>query len=538
MASSQRSKQPKKAFTPKQKQTLSTSSSNPSVPISLHRDLQLAAWMTPSHDTHFFLAHAFYQTGHFALAQEHYLKALTHKSDSPEARFNLALSYEADEKFEEAYLAYESVIHLNVNFAEAAFGNLIALHNTRYPFDLPRQLEILNLYRHTYEPQHTADQTINSALQNHQPLRVGFVSADLREHPVGYLLESTLEQIRVNPNLNSQLTLVAYHNQAVQDEATFRLSEHFDAWYRTDGWADERFLDQVKRDYIDILIDLSGHKRGHRLPAFAKRAAPVQVSWLGYWGSTGLTAIDYVIADPFCVPKHEELWFSERIWRLPHLRYCFSIPEAAPEVVPPPCLESPQIVFGCYQKLVKINQGVLQCWSQILTACPDVQLRIQSKELDEEGAKEKLLARMKAVGINPQQIVLKGKTSRAEYLASYAEVDILLDTFHYSGGTTTAEALWMGVPTLTLSVPGMLGRQGESLMVNAGLAEWVTYSEAEYVQKAIEWASATSEQRENLAARRKAMREQVRQSPVFNAQQFAHEFVDGLCAMWREKISQ
>lgn len=538
MASSQRSKKPKKAFSPKVKQLSSTSSSDQAVPISLHRDLQLAAWMKPSHDTNFFLAVAFYKSGHYAQAQEHYLKALVHKPDSPEAQFNLALAYEADEKFEEAYQAYEAVINLSVNHAEAAFGNLIALHNTRYPFDMSRQLEILKLYRHTYEPQDTDEKQINSALEIHKPLRVGLVSADLREHPVGYFLESTLEKIRSNAILSPQLTLIAYHNQAMQDDTTFRLHEYFDAWYRTDGWTDERFLEQVKRDKIDILIDLSGHTRGHRLPVFAKKAAPLQVSWLGYWGSTGLTTIDYVIADPFCVPAKEELWFSEKIWRVPHLRYCFSIPEVAPDVALSPCVSHKKIVFGCFQKLIKINNSVLQCWANILSTCPDTKLHIQVKDLDEVGAKDKLLTRMQKAGINTQQIDLKGKTSREEYLSSYAEVDVMLDTFHYSGGTTTAEALWMGVPTLTLSVPSMLGRQGEALMVNAGLPDWVTYSEEDYVRKAIHWANANETTRQELAKLRQNMRELVRRSPVFNAEQFAQEFVEAIYGMWQEKYAQ
>lgn len=534
MASSHRAKKPKKVFSAKLKSS-SPHTSSDSVVLSLHRDLQLAAWLTPNHDTHFFLGLAFYQSGYFPQAQENYLQALTYKPDSPDARFNLALAYEADRNFEQAYQAYESVIQLNTQFNEAAFGNLIALHNTRYPFDMPRQLEILQLYRRTYENQVNAESPKQLISTERKPLRIGFVSADLREHPVGYFLENTLEQFRQDPSLSSQLTLIAYHNQAKQDDFTFKLHEHFDAWYRTDGWTDDRFLEQIKQDKIDILIDLSGHTRGHRLPVFAKRAAPLQVSWLGYWGSTGLTAIDYVIADPFCVPEPEALWFSEKIWRLPHLRYCFSIPETAPDVALSPCLARQQIIFGCYQKLIKINQVVLQCWAQILSACPDARLRIQSKDLDQVNEKAQLLARMQEVGINTQQIDLKGSTSRAEYLASYSEVDILLDTFHYSGGTTTAEALWMGVPTLTLAVPSMLGRQGEALMINAGLSDWVAYTEEEYIQKAIEWGHTNELKRQALATLRQGMREQVRVSPVFDGKQFAQEFVDAMYGMWSEK---
>jgi protein O-GlcNAc transferase len=528
MVSSSQSRKSKKGFSPKQKNPPSQSTASMSFPISIHRDLQLAVWLTPNHETYFHLGYAFDKSGYFAQARENYLQALNLNPESVEAQFNLALVFEAEENFECAYQAYISVIEMKSRHLEAAFGNVIALNNITYPLDMHRQLEILRLYRRQYENLAIEELTATSEFKAHQPLRVGFVSADLREHPVGYFLESTLEQIRLNPNLSSRLSLTAYHNQAAQDDFSFRLHENFDAWYRVDGWTDDHLRAQIKRDQIDILIDLSGHTRGHRLPVFAKRAAPLQVSWLGYWGSTGLTTIDYLIADPYCVPKSEESWYSEKIWRLPHLRYCFSAPESAPEVASPPCLDRHKIVFGCYQNLLK-------CWSRIFSACPDARLRIQSKDLDEAGAKDKLLIRIQDAGINPQQIDFIGKMPRHEYLASYAEVDILLDTFHYSGGTTTAEALWMGVPTLTLTMPSMLGRQGEALMVNAGLSDWIAQSEDEYVKKAIDWANADSVQRQQLATLRQRMREQVKQSPVFNAEQFTSEFVDAIFKIWEEK---
>jgi protein O-GlcNAc transferase len=183
----------------------------------------------------------------------------------------------------------------------------------------------------------------------------------------------------------------------------------------------------------------------------------------------------------------------------------------------------------------KINQGVLQCWSRILAACPDARLRIQSKELVNPAIKARFIERLNREGIEIQRVNLVDGTSREEYLASYSEVDILLDTFPFPGGTTTAEALWMGVPTLTLAIPGMLGRQGEALLVNAGLSDWVTYSEDEYVQKAIEWGNLHTSRYSELAQLRAGMREQVRQTPVFNEQQFAHDFVAALFAMWQKK---
>lgn len=504
--------------------------------IAVHSNLQHEAFFRPSYDNYMKLAYAFYTSGYLVQAAENYQHAIVFDSESSHAKLNLAITLEALGRFDEAHQSYVEVIHLNSDHKVGAFENLMAFQDVRYPLDMALRMEILTLYR-KYFVQQSFDRvnTGCSELGLHSPLRVGFVSADLRYHPVGFFLESTLAQFDIDSELSGRLELIAYHNQDIQDDVTFRLSEYFTQWYRVNGWSDERLATQIQQDRIDILIDLSGYTRGNRLPVFNKKVAPLQVSWLGYWGSTGLSAIDYVLADPISVPVDEEHWFVEKVWRLPHLRYCFSIPEDATDVIPPPCIDSQKFVFGCYQELKKINQGVLQCWRRILDACPNARLRIQSKELTNADIKKQFHASLLALGLDLSRIDLVGSMERDAYLASYAQVDILLDTFPYPGGTTTAEALWMGVPTITLALPSMLGRQGEALMVNAGLPEWVVQNEEEYVQKAIGWANAPREQRESLATLRGTMREQVRQSPVFNARQFAHEFVDALYGMWNEK---
>jgi protein O-GlcNAc transferase len=506
--------------------------------VGIHANLQLEAWARPSVQSHFQLGHAFYLSGHMAESIACYKQALLLDPQSAASQWNLALSYEALGNFEEALHSYVDVIKQNAGYADGAFGNLMALQETRYPINMPRQMENFKLFNRYLAQESPVTQTEHSAIQPHKPLRIGFVSPDFRFHPVGFFIESTLEQIRQNADLSDRLEFVAYHNHEKQDDLTFRLSEYFDQWYRTDQWSDDRLIDQIKRDRIDILVDLAGHTIGHRLPIFARKAVPLQVSWLGYWGSTGLSAIDYVLADPITVPVHEEQWFVEKIWRLPHLRYCFSMPEDAPEVSPSPCLDSQQIVLGCYQKLFKINQSVLQCWARILDAAPNARLRIQAFDLDKIDVKKQLISSLKDYGLDLRRIELLGFMNRQEYLASYAEVDILLDTFPYPGGTTTAEAMWMGVPTLTLAVPNMLGRQGEALMVNAGLSDWVAHSEDEYVQKAIKWANADSEKRQQLNLQRQSMRDQLMQSPVFNSKQFAHELVDAFYGMWQKKCSE
>jgi len=516
------------------KKTTATFKSAKSKPIAAHADLQLEAWLNPCYQNFFQLGYFFYKSGYVEQAIESYQKAMTYESTSSDAQFNLAVTFESVGRFEEAYQAYLDVIKLNAGNMEAAFGNMMALHDIRYPLDLPREMESLKFYSQSVEHDSFC-QNVYTNIKQHSPLRIGFVSGDLRYHPVGYFLESTLEKIKHNPDLCDRLEFVAYYNSQIQDELTYRISEHFDAWYRVNEWDDERLAAQIKRDHIDILVDLSGHTRGHRLPVFARKPAPLQVSWLGYWRSTGLSTIDYVLADAISVPAKEEKWFSEKIWHLPHLRYCFSIPEDAPEVSSSPCLQNQDITYGCYQMLHKINESVLKCWVRILSASPYTRLRIQSKDLNNADIKKQFIMSLKSVGLDINRIDLVGPMSRQLYLASYAEVDILLDTFPYPGGTTTAEALWMGLPTITLTTPCMIGRQGEAMMINAGLSDWIAYSEDEYVLKAVNWAHANLEQRKELAMLRQNMRKKVKQSPVFNAEQFAKEFVDAMYGMWDEK---
>ncbi len=473
---------------------------------------------------------AYHKNFDFTAAKNTYQKAVTLQPRHVGALFGIAWSLHADGFIEEAMQAYKQVLEVDPTHVEA-LNNMIFIHHYLYPINAVREQELLTIFREAMG-ERTVRARPNQKLN--VPLKIGIVSADFCHHVVCYFLENILAQLRLDETLSRKVLLVAYSNQAREDEYTQRLHSHFDIWHRVDQWNDDALIAQIKKDQVDILIDLSGHTRGNRLPVFAKKAAPIQVSWLGYWGSTGLTNMDYVLADPVSVPYGEEGQFIEKVWRLPDLRYCFTTPENI-QVSPPPCLQSPNIVFGCYQNLLKINDAVLRCWASILNASPNAILRIQSDSFEKHLLKSRLIERMTQAGIDPKQIELVLGMSKEKYLASYSEVDILLDTFPYTGGTTTTEALWMGVPTLTLAMPSMLGRQGEALMVSAGLPDWVAHSEDEYVQKAIVWGNAELNQRQALAKLRSELRNQIRQSPVFDAKLFASNFVDALYGMWQEK---
>lgn len=360
-------------------------------------------------------------------------------------------------------------------------------------------------------------------------LRVGLLSADLFDHPVGYFLEGFL-----HTQAARQLQWVAYTSQRSDTALTERIRPCFKQWHDVRALSDEALARQIHQDEIDVLVDLSGFTTGHRQGVLAYRPSPVQISWLGYFGTTGMPFIDAVLADPHCVPEDEAQWFTETLLRLPHTRFCFTPPMDAPDVAPLPALRNGYLTFGCFQDLAKINDVVLAAWARLARALPTARFRVQRGRLESGSPeRESLLERMAHAGMDTDRVECVGEWPRADYLAAHALVDVLLDTFPYPGGTTTAEALWMGVPTLTLASPGMLGRQGQQIMSAAGLPDWVSFDEDTYVQQACQWAQPAS--LTQLAALRSTMRHRVATSPLFDQETFAHHWCEAVHGFAHQK---
>lgn len=363
-----------------------------------------------------------------------------------------------------------------------------------------------------------------------QHLRVGLVSGDLKNHPVGFFLESILAHL--NP---ARVELVAYPTQLQDDDLTARIKPRFAAWNPIAGLSDEAAARKIHGDGIHILIDLAGHTTHNRLPVFAWKPAPVQVSWLGYFASTGVPGMDYLLADPVSVPESHREQFTETVWYLPDTRLCFTPPAPRARLVPtpPPAMRNGFITFGCFQNVSKISDAVLASWGQIFRALPQARLRFQSKQMDSQNVRDNLQQRLTLVGIAKQRVEIVGPLPREGYLAAHADVDIILDTFPYPGGTTTCEALWMGVPTLTLAGKTMLARQGASMLACAGLEEWIATNEEDYVAKALAFAADVN----RLAQLRSGLREKVMASSLFDAARFALHLEDALQGMWQQKMS-
>ncbi|MDP3701017.1 MAG: tetratricopeptide repeat protein [Hylemonella sp.] len=359
-----------------------------------------------------------------------------------------------------------------------------------------------------------------------RPLRVGLVSGDLGNHPVGYFLEGVLDVFSATPA--HQLEFHAYSNRSDEDETSQRLRSCCTRWLPCVGMSDEALARRIHDDGIDVLIDLAGHTANNRLPLFAWKPAPVQLSWLGYFATTGLPTVDYFLADPWTLPPDQEAFFSEKVWRLPETRLCFTPPRTSIEVGPLPALTNGYLTFACFNNLSKMNDAVVQVWSRVLKAVPDSKLFLKYAQLDDESVRQRTLDRFAAHGVTAQRLILEAHSSRADYHSAHNRIDIALDPFPFPGGTTTVEALWMGVPVLTLQGETFLARQGVGLLMNAGLPDWVATDVDDYVDRAVQHASDLG----GLAALRTRLRQQVLASPVYDAPRFARHFEDALRAMW------
>ncbi len=357
-------------------------------------------------------------------------------------------------------------------------------------------------------------------------LKVGIVSADLHNHPVGYFLESMLPHF--DPK---RIELIAYPTNIKRDELTERIKPHFSKWRELNSLDDAAAAQSIRADGIHILLDLIGHTGKNRLPMFANKPAPVQAMWLGYFATTGLAEMDYVLGDRIVMPESEAHHFVEKRWRLDGAISCMMPPSEAISVAALPALSNQYVTFGTLNNLAKMNDQVVACWARILNAVPESRLYMNTGALRDQEFRDNVAARYAEHGIDASRLVMAATTGRANALASYAKFDIALDPFPYPGWTTTYEALWMGVPTVAIRGEAYISHLGESIMHHAGLPDWVADDEEDYVAKAVAFASDV----EGLASLRAGLRDQVLNSPLFDAPRFARDFEQALWGMWQAR---
>ena len=483
---------------------------------------------------HFELGVLYANKSRFSKAVECYRRALLIHPGFGEAHRNLGVALQSQGHLAEAVTNFESALRAEPGLL-AAHSNLLWMLSFDPDQVVGRYLPEARRYGEkalALAKPYAAWLGSGSAPQavERSRLRVGLVSGDLWLHPVGIFLEGVLAKLD-----RQKVELLAYSMNQRDDRLTGRIKACFSEWTSIADMGDEAAARRIHADRVDILIDLAGHSGRNRLTLFAWKPAPVQVSWLGYLASSGVPGMDYVLADPVAAPDHVSNQFTEEIWHLPETFNCFTPPAEQPkfEVTPLPALRNGYISFGSFQRINKLSDRTLALWGRILNAVPQARLQLRNGEMDFPAAREALLARLSQAGIASERVSLAGRLPlRDDLLAAYANVDVVLDTIAYPGTTTTCEALWMGVPTLTLAGNTLLGRVGASILTCAGLAEWVAGNEDEYVALAVKHAADV----ETLARLRAGLRQQVMATTLFDAARFAPQLEAALFAMWRRKM--
>ncbi len=355
-------------------------------------------------------------------------------------------------------------------------------------------------------------------------LRIGYVSGDCRNHPVGSLLLSVLRQ-----HDHQKFEIHCFSTFDFSDDVTTMMRAQCDRWHDVELLSVEELAELVIAQQIDILLDLSGHSAFNRLRLFALKPAPVQATWIGYFHSTGLSSIDYFISDPYTTPAGSSQLFSEIPARLPHSRFCYTAPEFAPPVVKPAFETLGSITFGSFNRLAKLTDPVIQAWVRIVMGVEDARLLIKARELSEPEMAQRIRDKFESYGLPPQRLILRPASGHPQMLQEYAEVDIALDPFPFNGGMTTLESLWMGVPVLALVGNSVVSRQSTSMLSNIGLEELLFDDVESYVAGAL----ALAHDRPRITALRRAIRPKMRRSPLCDAQQFTQDLELMYRRMWQ-----
>lgn len=355
-------------------------------------------------------------------------------------------------------------------------------------------------------------------------LRVAYVSPDFRRHPIGRFLLPLLAH-----HDRERVEVICYDNAPRADDVTARLRAHADAWRPITALDDDAAARLIRDDRVDVLVDLTMHAARNRLLVFARRPAPVQATWLAYCSTTGLDAIDYRLSDPYFDPPGTQ--YAEHTIRLPRTYWCYPAPDEAGDVGPPPALAAGHVTFGCLNGFAKVSDPALAMWARVLRKMPGSRLLLHAPE---GGARRRVLSIFDRAGVTSDRVAFVARMSTVDYFARYGEIDVALDPFPYAGGTTTCDALWMGVPVVTLAGATGVGRAGVSVLTNVGLPELIATSEDEYVRIAATLASDLP----RLTSLRASMRSRMGNSPLMDAVAFARDIELAFRQMWRAWCSR
>jgi protein O-GlcNAc transferase len=465
--------------------------------------------------------------GFLTEAEESYRRAQALKPAASFVSENLGSVLTAQGRMDEALAVYREGLRRNPSHARIRSNLLLALN---YLAD-QEPTEVLREHRAWEQAQCMVQAPVRVFANDLNPdrrLRIGYLSPDFRTHSVAYFLEPLLAS-----HDHDAFEIYCYSDVPRPDATTVRLQAMADHWCEIAGLSDADVVALVMADGIDVLVDLAGHTACNRLSVFARRPAPVQVSWLGYPNTTGLPAMDCRITDALADPPGREAYHTEKLVRLEDCFLCYLPPSDAPEVEPLPAERNGFITFGSFNNLAKMQPGVIALWSEILRVVPEARLLLKNPSLTDSATREWIATMFESHGVGRGRLELLGHTpTPREHLMLYGRVDIALDTFPYNGTTTTCEALWMGVPVVTLAGETHAGRIGVSLLTSLGLTQLIAETKEEYIACALNLCSSP----EQLVVSRASLRDRLSCSPLCDAGRFACRMESAFRAIWQEKL--
>lgn len=389
--------------------------------------------------------------------------------------------------------------------------------------------EVADLHCELFAPMGEAARTVDSFGNNRdgkRRIKLGLISADFHhQHPVNIFMQPVLARLD-----RKHFEVFIYHTGIAHDDQTVLARQRADHWVAATTLSSMQLASRIEADAIDVVLDLSGHTSMNRMAMLAKRVAPVQVTFLGYPGSTGVPNIDWLVADNVVAPKGSDSLFTEKVLRLPNTVFCY-----APEVdYPFPAygeehLKRP-LTFGSFNNVPKLTPHTIKLWSTILNELPESRLVLKAPSFKDESAIRVFRERFEKEGVAAERIEFRGPVGLTEMMAEYADIDIALDPVPYNGGTTTLQAMWMGVPVVAKAGNNFVSRMGASFMTAAGLTEWVADNDAEYVGVAVRMAS----DRKALLELKQNMRERLQALPAWDIDRYVRDFEAALQSMWQQ----
>ncbi len=464
----------------------------------------------------------------FHEALTHYKFSLLLNPDFPDTHMNRGVALHALHRHAEALASYDRALALKPDFALAHSNKIFVLDFIPELGFEAHQLERRRFFEMQAKglPREPAD--FANGRDPGRPLVVGYVSADFRRHSAASCFGPVLRH-----HDRERFRIICYSGVRIEDDWTEQFRNHADGWRSTLDLADDALADQVRRDAVDVLVDLSGHSEGNRLLVFARKPAPVQVTAWGHGGGTGLPTIDVQFTDPIHTPPWARPLFAEQSCDLPCC-ITFESPALAPPVAAPPVQACGHVTFGSINRIIKMTPAVQDLWARILAAVPGSRLLLKDARFDDPRSRDLLLGTFAEKAIDPGRIELHGFTSHVDHLATCAGIDIMLDTFPQNGGITTWESLWMGAPVLAILGNKPPSRISAAILHALGLDDWIARDEQEYLRLAIERAS----DRSALARFRQTIRSRILASPAGDPRRYTRTVEAAYRALWHQWLDR